>query len=270
MADENTKDAGETEAEPLPAAPATEQGQDGNQQPHETSAAAAQEEQPSPQPALLQVDTLHDSDPLTDSAREDDATTTEAEVDTEIEVDPDDMNDVKASTSGSGMESIVSNNKDAEAPEEEETPEEQQPLTETKVMPQSDLEIDLEKGHPSANGGSVTPKDMIVVTTEGQTQKEFMKFLRKREIVFCMIGGIAFLIGLIMIIIGLLIMQGKCDKRYWVSLLFIFFTHPAKGPVEFFFKQHPRMFRSSIEVEYLLVFWTTSFLQTNMKIICLA
>ena len=214
MADENVKDLEEMKSEQLPEpeqdldtageSTAPDQGDEENSE---------QKAPDQPPQALLQVDTLQDSDVHTDSCREEDATTTEAEVDTEIEVDPDEVNDVKPSTSGSGIGSIVSNHRDDESVSEK------QPLTEANTMPQSDLEIDLEKGHASTNGGRITPKDMIVVTTEGQTQKEFMKFLRKREIVFCMIGGIAFLLGLIMIIIGLLVMQGKCDKRYWVSTL---------------------------------------------------
>ncbi len=221
MADANTNDAEETTSEQLLAAPAptAEEQMEQQEAPEaaaETAAATTTTTQQQPAEALLQVDTLQDSDVHTDSCREDEATTTEAEVDTEIEVDPDDMNDVKPSTSGSGIGSVVSAH--PEMPEDVEANEKQRLTdTETKVMPQSDLAIDLEKGHASTNGGGITPKDMIVVTTEGQSQKDMMKFLRKREIVFCMIGGIAFLVGLIMIIVGLLIMQGKCDKRYWVS-----------------------------------------------------
>ena len=215
MADENIKDMEEMKSEQLP-----EAAQDGDAAGESTAQEEENQEgqenkQELPPQALLQVDTLQDSDIHTDSCREDDATTTEAEVDTEIEVDPDDVNDVKPNISGSGIGSIVSNHRDIT---DDENVNEKQPLTETTAMAQSDLEFDIEKGHASTNGGGrITPKDMIVVTTEGQTQKDFMKFLRKREIVFCMIGGIAFLIGLIMIIIGLLVMQGKCDKRYWVS-----------------------------------------------------
>ena len=216
MADENIKEMEEMKSEQLPE-PVLDEDTAGEsttqEQPEEESSEQTPEQPPQ---ALLQVDTLQDSDVHTDSCREEDATTTEAEVDTEIEVDPDDINDVKPSTSGSGIGSIMSNHREATA-DDDENVNEKQPLTDVTTMPQSDLEIDLEKGHASTNGGRITPKDMIVVTTEGQTQKEFMKFLRKREIVFCMIGGIAFLIGLIMIIIGLLVMQGKCDKRYWVS-----------------------------------------------------
>ena len=217
MADENIKDMEEMKSEQLPEPVLDEDaaGESSTQEQPEEESSEQTPEQP-PQ-ALLQVDTLQDSDVHTDSCREEDPTTTDAEVDTEIEVDPDDVNDVKPSTSGSGVGSIVSNHRDAAA-DDDETMNEKQPLTDVTTMPQSDLEIDLEKGHASTNGGRITPKDMIVVTTEGQTQKEFMKFLRKREIVFCMIGGVAFLIGLIMIIIGLLVMQGKCDKRYWVSI----------------------------------------------------
>ncbi len=88
---------------------------------------------------------------------------------------------------------------------------EKQPLPDCDtIVPQTDLQLDLEKGHGAING-AITPKDVIVVTTEGEIQKTHMKFLRKREIVFCMIGGVAFLIGLIMTVVGLLIMQGKFD-----------------------------------------------------------
>ena len=209
MANENSKDIEEMKSEKLPGEAAEEPI---GQEPERQEEPEIPQELP-PQ-ALLQVDTLQDSDVHTDSCREDDATTTEAEVDTEIEIDPEDINEEKPSTSGPDLGSFASNHK--ELTEDEEI-NEQQPLTYTTTMPQSDLELDLEKGHASVNGGRITPKDMIVVTTEGQTQKEFLKFLKKREIVFCMIGGIAFLIGLIMIIVGLLVMQGKCNKRYWVS-----------------------------------------------------
>ncbi len=94
---------------------------------------------------------------------------------------------------------------------------EKQPLSDCdSIVPQNDLQLDLEKGH-SAITGAMTPKDVIVMTTDGSVHKKHMKFLQKREIVFCMIGGVAFLIGLIMTVVGLLIMQSKCDKTYWVS-----------------------------------------------------
>ncbi len=103
---------------------------------------------------------------------------------------------------------------------------EKQPLPDCdSIVPQNDLQLDLEKGHTnldlekghSAITGAMTPKDVIVMTTDGSVHKKHMKFLQKREIVFCMIGGVAFLIGLIMTVVGLLIMQSKCDKTYWVS-----------------------------------------------------
>ncbi len=213
---------------------------------------------------MLQVDSLQDSDVHMDSAREDEATTTDPEVDTEVEVepevidhrsqvepevighrsqvDPDMESQVKPSTSASGMGSIEPYSALDSAlnstPEQDNTAtddnnmSEKQPLTDSETnAPETNLDIDLEKGQTSTNGG-VTPKDVIVVTTEGQTHKDHMKFLRKREIVFCMIGGVAFLIGLVMIIVGLLVMQGKCDnKKYWVGMvrLFLFsFCHAVK------------------------------------------
>ncbi len=134
---------------------------------------------------------------------------------------------VKPSTSASGVGSVepysaleTDNNapeKDNSALETDDTSE-RQPLTDENAT-ETHPDVDLEKGQSSSNGG-VTAKDVIVVTTEGQTQKDHMKFLRKREIVFCMIGGVAFLIGLVMIIVGLLVMQGKCDnKKYWVGMV---------------------------------------------------
>lgn len=48
-------------------------------------------------------------------------------------------------------------------------------------------------------------------------QERLIRTLRKREILFPLIGGVTFLIGLILIITGLLVMQNRCDSAVLVS-----------------------------------------------------
>ena len=49
-------------------------------------------------------------------------------------------------------------------------------------------------------------------------QKRLIKMLKRKEIIFFLIGGVTFSLGLILVIVALLIMQGKCEKQpYWVS-----------------------------------------------------
>ncbi len=81
-------------------------------------------------------------------------------------------------------------------------------------VPTTSNQTDVEKGQPISAGAndSKTAEDKHLV---------FLHFLKKKEVVFCCIGGITFLIGLIMIIVGLMVMQGKCDRHYWVSAIIL-------------------------------------------------
>ena len=73
------------------------------------------------------------------------------------------------------------------------------PATETH-----DVEVGKQNGataHPEKDAG----------------KKTLVHLMKKKEVIICFIGGVTFLIGLIMIIVGLMVMQEKCDRQLQVS-----------------------------------------------------
>lgn len=116
---------------------------------------------------------------------------------------------------------------------------------EVKLVPKSKSKDSMKREEIEMNDHAVAPP-VAAASAEGTTEnndveqgkqnglnhpdktdsekKSMLQLMKKREIIICFIGGITFLIGLIMIIVGLMVMQSRCDRQLLVSIL-----KPAKS-----------------------------------------
>ena len=81
------------------------------------------------------------------------------------------------------------------------------------AQPLTTTDDDVECGQQNGEANKDKPEPPVY--------QRILRNLKKREILFPVIGGVTFLLGLILIITGLLVMQGKCDRQVsWVSNLY--------------------------------------------------
>ena len=76
----------------------------------------------------------------------------------------------------------------------------------------------LTGGDKDVEGGAASTSDVPKEKSPLRVHERLLRTLRKREILFPVVGGVTFLLGLILIITGLLVMQGKCDRAAEVRL----------------------------------------------------